>query len=55
MGRMGQPGELAPTVLFLASDGASYITGQVVAVDGAFRGRFLKQASDEREKEGERV
>ena len=34
MGRIGQPGELAPTVLFLASDGASYITGQVIAIDG---------------------
>ena len=34
IGRIGQPGELAPTVLFLASEGASYITGQVVAIDG---------------------
>ena len=34
MGRIGQPGELAPTVLFLASEGASYITGQVIAIDG---------------------
>ncbi len=34
MGRIGQPGELAPTVLFLASEGASYITGQVVPIDG---------------------
>src|SRR2546429_1021461 len=34
MGRIGQPGEIAPTVLFLASEGASYITGQVVAIDG---------------------
>ena len=34
MGRIGLPGELAPTVLFLASEGASYITGQVVAIDG---------------------
>jgi NAD(P)-dependent dehydrogenase (short-subunit alcohol dehydrogenase family) len=34
MGRIGQPGELAPMVLFLASEGASYITGQVVAIDG---------------------
>lgn len=34
MKRIGQPGELAPTVLFLASQAASYITGQVLAVDG---------------------
>jgi NAD(P)-dependent dehydrogenase (short-subunit alcohol dehydrogenase family) len=34
MGRIGQPGELAPTLLFLASEGASYITGQVVPIDG---------------------
>ncbi len=34
MERIGQPGELAPTVLFLASEGASYITGQVIAIDG---------------------
>ena len=34
LGRIGQPGELAPMVLFLASEGASYITGQVVAIDG---------------------
>lgn len=34
MGRIGQPGEIAPTVLFLASEGASYITGQVIPIDG---------------------
>lgn len=34
MKRIGQPGELGPTVLFLASDAASYVTGQVLAVDG---------------------
>lgn len=34
MGRIGQPGELASTVLFLASEGASYITGQVIPIDG---------------------
>ncbi|HEU5229169.1 MAG TPA: glucose 1-dehydrogenase [Ktedonobacteraceae bacterium] len=34
MKRIGQPGELGPAVLFLASDSASYITGQVLAIDG---------------------
>jgi gluconate 5-dehydrogenase len=34
LGRIGKPGEIAPAVLFLASEGASYITGQVMPIDG---------------------
>jgi NAD(P)-dependent dehydrogenase (short-subunit alcohol dehydrogenase family) len=34
MGRMGQPEEIAATVVFLCSDAASYITGQPFAIDG---------------------
>jgi gluconate 5-dehydrogenase len=34
MKRIGQPGEIGPVTLFLASEGASYITGQTIPVDG---------------------
>lgn len=34
--RMGNPEEIAMPVIFLASDGASYITGQTIMVDGGW-------------------
>jgi 3-oxoacyl-[acyl-carrier protein] reductase len=34
LGRMGSPEDVAGAVLFLVSDAASYVTGQVIHVDG---------------------
>ncbi|MGF6995778.1 SDR family oxidoreductase [Paraburkholderia sp. GAS32] len=33
-GRMGEPGDIAGTVAFLASDDAAFITGQVISISG---------------------
>jgi 2-hydroxycyclohexanecarboxyl-CoA dehydrogenase len=34
--RIGKPEDVAPTVVFLASDAASFITGQTLSVSGGY-------------------
>ncbi len=34
MGRVGEPEDIADVILFLASEAARYVTGQVLVVDG---------------------
>ena len=36
LNRYGSEAEIAAAIIFLASDSASYITGQVLAADGGF-------------------
>jgi NAD(P)-dependent dehydrogenase (short-subunit alcohol dehydrogenase family) len=36
LGRVGKPNDIANAVIFLASDAASYITGQTLSVNGGW-------------------
>ena len=36
MGRVAQPEEIAPSVVYLGSDAASYVTGSVLVIDGGY-------------------
>ena len=43
MGRFGKPEELLGAAILLASDGASFITGQTIAVDGGYLASGVNQ------------
>jgi len=43
MGRWGKASELAGAAIFLASEAASYVTGEILAVDGGFLASGVNQ------------
>ena len=43
MGRFGSPEELVGVAILLASDGAKFITGQAIAVDGGYLASGVNQ------------
>jgi NAD(P)-dependent dehydrogenase (short-subunit alcohol dehydrogenase family) len=43
MGRFGKAREVVGAAIFLASEAASFVTGQVIAVDGGFLASGVNQ------------
>jgi NAD(P)-dependent dehydrogenase (short-subunit alcohol dehydrogenase family) len=50
LGRYGQETELANAIVYLCSDGASYVTGQQLAVDGGFEATGIGLSTLRRER-----
>lgn len=46
MGRVGEPEDMSGAVVFLASDDAAYVTGQMVAVDGGILAAMRSPVAD---------
>jgi NAD(P)-dependent dehydrogenase (short-subunit alcohol dehydrogenase family) len=43
LGRWGQPSEVASVIAFLIGDGASYVTGETIVIDGGIRVAALRR------------
>ena len=46
MGRMGEPEDMTGAAVFLASDDAAYVTGQMIAVDGGILAAMRSPAAE---------